>query len=108
MPSWFQYHDTTIVDWCNFAREVCVSVLETDSKPIGGPGTISEIDESKFGKRKYHRGRRVDGVWVFGGIDIGNCFMVTVEDRSAATLIQRNTFFQDQRSCQIAGKLTIA
>ena len=82
--------NTTIVDWCNFAREVCVSVLETDSKPIGGPGTIVEIDESKFGRRKYHRGRRVDGVWVFGGIergDRGNCFMVTVEDRSAATLI---------------------
>ncbi|KCZ80831.1 hypothetical protein H312_01779 [Anncaliia algerae PRA339] len=25
-----------------------------------------EIDKSKFGKVKYHRGYRVDGVWVFG------------------------------------------
>ena len=40
-----------------------------DSKPIGGPGHIIEIDESKFGKRKFHRGKRVDGVWVFGSID---------------------------------------
>ena len=48
-----------------------------------------EIDESKFGKRKYHRGRRVDGVWVFGGIERESrrCFMVSVEDRTAVTLI---------------------
>ena len=32
-------------------------------------GEVVEVDESKFGKRKYHNGRRVDGVWVFGGID---------------------------------------
>ena len=56
----------------NFAREVCFSVLEQDSEHIGGPGKFVEIDESKFGKRKYHRGKRpkrVEGVWVFGGIE---------------------------------------
>ena len=81
--------NSTIVDWYNFAREVCVTILEKDSQPIGGPGKVVEIDESKFGKRKYHRGRRVDGVWVFGGIerDSKKLFMVTVPDRSAATLI---------------------
>lgn len=80
---------STIVDWCHFSREVCATILETESGPIGGIGKIVEIDESKFGKRKYHRGRRVDGVWVFGGIERGSrkCFLVTVEDRSAATLI---------------------
>ena len=80
---------STIVDWCNFAREVCATILENESEPIGGVGKIVEIDESKFGKRKYHRGRRVDGVWVFGGIerDSKKCFLVTVEDRTAATLI---------------------
>ena len=79
----------TVVDWCNFCREVCATVLEMKSEPIGGVGKVVEIDESKFGKRKYHRGRRVDGVWVFGGIerDSRRCFLVTVEDRSAATLI---------------------
>ena len=50
-----------------------------------------EIDESKFGKRKYNRGKRVDGVWVFGGIERDSnppkCFFVSVPDRSAATLV---------------------
>jgi hypothetical protein len=34
---------------------------------IGGENEIVEIDEIKFGKRKFHRGKRVEGVWVFGG-----------------------------------------
>ncbi|KAG1125074.1 hypothetical protein G6F37_013952 [Rhizopus arrhizus] len=28
-----------------------------------------QIDESKFGKRKYNRGSRRDGVWVFGMVE---------------------------------------
>lgn len=79
----------TVVDWRNFAREVCLSVLEQDSEQIGGPGKFVEIDESKFGKRKFHRGKRIEGVWVFGGIERESkrCFFEVVEDRSAATLI---------------------
>ena len=33
---------------------------------LGGEGKVVEIDESKFGKCKYDRGRRADGCWVFG------------------------------------------
>jgi hypothetical protein len=80
----------TITDWYNFGREVCEIYLEKyGSNIIGGPGKIVEIDESKFGKRKYHKGRRVDGVWVFGGIerDSKNCFFVSVADRTADTLV---------------------
>ena len=36
------------------------------SEPIGGPGVEVEIDESKFGKRRYRRGWQVEGRWVFG------------------------------------------
>ncbi|KCZ77845.1 hypothetical protein H311_01137, partial [Anncaliia algerae PRA109] len=36
---------------------------------IGGPGIQVQLDESKFGKRKYNRGRRIEGVWVFGGVE---------------------------------------
>ncbi|KCZ80470.1 hypothetical protein H312_02146, partial [Anncaliia algerae PRA339] len=38
-------------------------------KSIGGENIIVEIDESKFGRRKYHRGHKVDGVWVFGLVE---------------------------------------
>ena len=79
----------TTVDWYNFCREICEKIVEKDNKKIGGPGFTVEIDESKFGKRKYHRGRKVDGAWVFGGIcrETKECFLEVVEDRSANTLI---------------------
>ena len=78
------------MDWTNYAREVLDTILQKhENNIIGGPGVIVEIDESKFGKRKYHKGRRVDGVWVFGGIerDSKKCFFTTVEDRTADTLV---------------------
>ena len=49
-----------------------------------------EIDESKFGKRKYNRGHRVEGSWVFGAVELTperRCFAVVVPDRKAETLI---------------------
>ena len=36
---------------------------------IGGNNAIVEIDESKFGRRKYNRGHRVEGVWVVGAVE---------------------------------------
>lgn len=58
-------------------------------EPIGGPGKIVEIDESKFGKRKYHKGHRVKGQWVFGGYERGSgrVFAVPVKNRKRRTLI---------------------
>ena len=63
--------------------------LDLAAAPIGGEGIIVEIDESKFGKRKYNRGHRVEGVWVVGGVEITperRMFAVSVQDRSADTL----------------------
>lgn len=79
----------TSVDWASFCREVTFDDLINNKKPIGGVGRTVELDESKFGKRKYHRGKRVEGQWVFGGYEreTGCCFMVAVERRDAATLI---------------------
>ena len=52
------------VDWFNFCRDVCAQNFLDHPIVIGGPGTVVEIDESKFGKRKHNRGRAVDGHWV--------------------------------------------
>ena len=79
-----------VVDWYHYCREVCAErIIQHHKGLIGGPGTTVEIDESKFGKMKYHRGRFVEGQWVFGGIcrETKACFLVPVERRDKDTLI---------------------
>jgi hypothetical protein len=73
----------TAVDWTYFCREVVLNAYIDHKIKLGGPGKIVEIDEYKFGKRKYHRGRYVEGQWVFGCYErgSGNIFMGCVEDR---------------------------
>ena len=55
------------------ALEMCAARSYFMDHPvtIGGPGKIVEIDESKFGRGKYNRGRVVDGHWIFGGAERG-------------------------------------
>jgi transposase-like protein len=79
----------TITSYMNFFRELVISTLEDDDNIIGGDGIIVEIDESKFGKRKYNHGRIIDGVWILGGIertDEKKSFLKVVQDRTAETL----------------------
>ena len=71
----------TAIEWSAFFRETCFTTMMEYSEPIGGDGIEVEIDESKFGKRKYHKGHRVEGQWVFGGRekkDKSKIFMVPV------------------------------
>ena len=79
----------TFVDWSSFCREVCMEWAAERSHKLGGPGKIVEIDEAKFGKRKYHRGRKIEGQWILGGVerDSKKSFYVPVARRDAATLI---------------------
>jgi hypothetical protein len=93
----------TVSYWMKYLRQSVELVYIHDNsigegEQIGGPGIIVEIDESKFGKRKYHRGHRVEGNWVFGGIEklkdpitgknyAGKVFAMVVADRSAKTLL---------------------
>ena len=87
--SHIQISDHTAVDWYNFVRDVCAEYIQQHPVVIGGVGIEVEIDESKFGGRKYNRGRWQEGHWVFGGIErvTGRAFFVEVQQRDAATLI---------------------
>jgi hypothetical protein len=51
-------------------RQLIGRALDANDTVIGGSGIIVEIDESKFGKRKYNRGHSVEGVWVIGASSV--------------------------------------
>jgi len=51
-----------------------MAALDTDFEeqgPIGGLGKVVEIDECKIGRRKFERGRVVEGSWILGLIERG-------------------------------------
>jgi hypothetical protein len=89
LQSEYRISPHTVADWGMFCREVMLVYLECNSSKIGGPNKTVEIDESKFGRRKYHRGHPVKGQWVFGAVEreSGQTFLVPVQDRTAYTLL---------------------
>jgi hypothetical protein len=91
-----------VEQWTLYLREVCVEAVEHRHalRKIGGPGIEVQIDEAKFGKRKYNRGKQIKGTWVLGGVEVhapadantnrrkaGRRFAVAVPERSGATLL---------------------
>ncbi|KAI8373361.1 hypothetical protein BD560DRAFT_489266 [Blakeslea trispora] len=61
---------TLYFDWLQMIQEdLSSSDCRIGGVDFQGNPIIVEIDESKFGKRKYNRGHRVDGVWVVGGVE---------------------------------------
>ena len=85
-------HSTaTVTSFFALFREMASTELREARTQIGGQGVIVEVDESKFGKRKYHRGKPVDGAWVVGGVERTNerrFFAVVVKTRDEATIKQ--------------------
>jgi hypothetical protein len=52
--------DETVAEWYQHCREIVVEQYLKDQDErglIGGTGKIVQIDEAKFGRRKYNRGR---------------------------------------------------
>jgi transposase-like protein len=86
----YQLEKHTACDWFRCCREEVSRFVRSESEMIGGVGKVIEVDESKFGRRKYRRSRYVKGQWVFGGVERGSgrTFLETVNDRSAETLIE--------------------
>ena len=89
VSKWMGISKKTVIDWYNFCRDVCAEYLNSRNEKIGGPGKVVQIDEAKFGKRKYNRGRLIEGRWVLGGIErgTGRMFLKIVPSRDAATLL---------------------
>lgn len=84
-----QHSSNTVSDYMKFYREMIVDTLKEHEQKIGGEGIVVEVDESKFGRRKYHRGRVIDGVWIIGGIERTKekrCFLLKVEKRDEKTI----------------------
>ncbi|GFT90155.1 uncharacterized protein NPIL_401611 [Nephila pilipes] len=52
----YHFSSAALADWRQFINEVILDYIENIFEKIGGTGRIVEVDESKFGKRKYHRG----------------------------------------------------
>ncbi|CAB9516371.1 Inherit from opiNOG: protein Hydra magnipapillata [Seminavis robusta] len=85
--------------WFRHCRQLITEMVlmeERDKVMLGGEGVIVEIDESKFGKRKYNKGRRVTADWVLGMVERTNqrkLAMVVVPNRKAKVLIPIITAF---------------
>lgn len=64
-----QLDQRTIKDFYTTIREKMASELSGAAGMIGGVNCIIQLDEAKFGRRKFNRGRLVEGNWVLGGVD---------------------------------------
>ncbi|KCZ79536.1 hypothetical protein H312_03077 [Anncaliia algerae PRA339] len=79
----------TITRILKIIKEKISNNMQETKVKIGGPGILVQLDESKFGKRKYNRGHRLEGAWVFAGVEkteLRRCFALIVEKRDAVTL----------------------
>ncbi|ORY93715.1 hypothetical protein BCR43DRAFT_409515, partial [Syncephalastrum racemosum] len=60
----------TLAQICRDCYQMMRLNVSNEDVVLGGPDVFCvQIDESKFGKRKYNRGHRVDGVWVLGMVE---------------------------------------
>jgi transposase-like protein len=84
-----RFGSDTIAAWGLFYREKMLVYIKGCSEKIGGPKKTVEINESKFGPRKYHGGHPDKGQWVLGGVkrESGKTFLVQVPDRTADILM---------------------
>ena len=83
--------ENTVADWRQIIYSNVARFLLANPTLLGGPGVVVELDEAKFGKRKYHKGAYREGMWVLGAIDrqTQNCFLIPCPNnkRDAATLM---------------------
>lgn len=78
-----------ITDLFKCLRLACVEFVSSNEERIGGENMTVEIDETVMARRKYHRGRLLNIVWVLGGIcrETRDIFVCVVKNRTSDTLI---------------------
>lgn len=81
---------STVVEWKNFMRDVCLQHFIMNPVVIGGVGHTVELIECMRVRGNYHRGHRIRHPrWIFGAIDIETTegLVIPVADCEAATLL---------------------
>jgi len=82
----------TIKKYKRRLSKIMKKIIKENNTKIGGNGIIVEVDESKFGHRKYNRGRIVEGVWILGLVERTQqrrTIMVTIKRKTAKSLRKR-------------------
>jgi hypothetical protein len=77
---------------CRFYHDQFGQDIEfmTRNEKIGGPGIVVEVNESKFGKRKYHLGHKVEEIWL-NEQATRSLFVAVVPDTPAQTILDLMT-----------------
>jgi hypothetical protein len=73
--------DATIASRCSLCREICIIALERrneSERKIGGEGRVVETDECKISRRKFNKGRIIDGNWILGMIDLDGGYRLEI------------------------------
>ena len=88
IPRYLQITTKTFCKWAEKYRQVVYDHLFSHPEKIRGPKLIVEVNKFIFGRRKYHQEYRVDGQWVFGGIEANTekSFSIPVTDRKEPTI----------------------
>ena len=88
--SMLAWDENTASIWHKFFRQMVAQMLEhdKDDNMLGrcdehGEPIIVEVDETKMGKRKYNKGRRVNASWVIGMVER------TKQRRTAWAVVQK-------------------
>ena len=83
--------ENTISNWKALLHTRIANWLISNPLPLGGLGSMVEIDDARFGKRKYNTGAYREGQWAHGGVDryTGHCFLLPYPNhkRDALTLL---------------------
>lgn len=84
--------NATINNYKRKLKKLMKNYFKKFNSKIGGLNVIVEVDESKFGSRKYNRGRIIEGCWVLGLVERTpekRIVLIKVKKRNEKTLTKK-------------------